>query len=447
MEWSPVSDFVLLSLLLLLATFLRLKSRVLQRLLMPNALVAGFLGFLLAQVLGVVSFHHLESLIYHLLNLTFAALSLGMVTRGRSYGQAASTGILMAFVFSLQLLAGFLLTFFLMATLCPDLFPTFGSLMAVGYASGPGQAFSFGSSWEGRGFAHGGEVGLIFGAVGFLWAYGVGTVWLNLGVRRGRAALLRDLRKVPEEVWTGIVPRRRRRAFGETVSSPEAVDTLSLQVALCGLVYALAYLVVRLLSLSSETAWGAAFVVTVIVGMAVRKVMEKVGADHLISPEVQKHVAGVCVDYAVAASVAAISLPALRMYALPLVLLSLAGGAVTVLAFLWLPRRVWRNYRFERTLVTYGTLTGTMDSGIALCRVVDPELSTPAVEDYVRGMPLMFLLILPLYGLLLLPLSGYGSGKAPLLYSLTLVGLLLSLPLFLLMWRRMGLWVPRRSQR
>ena len=173
------------------------------------------------------------------------------------------------------------------------------------------------------------------------------------------------------------------------------MDTLSLQAALCGLVYALAYLVTRLLSLGSDTAWGAMFVITVVVGMVVRRIMERTGTDFLISPGVQKHLAGICVDYAVAASVAAISLPALRAYALPLFLLSLAGGVVTVLAFLWLPSRVWRNYRFERTLVTYGTLTGTMDSGIALCRVVDPELRTPAVEDYVRGMPLMFLLILP----------------------------------------------------
>jgi len=439
--WSLVFDFVLLSLLLLVATFLRVKVRILQRLLLPNALVAGFLGFLLAQVLRLVSFHHLENLIYHLLNLTFAALTLGMVTRGRSYGQAASTGILMSFVFALQLLVGFALTFLLMGTLFPDLFPNFGSLMAIGYASGPGQAFSFGSSWEGRGFAHGGEVGLIFGAVGFLWAYGVGVVWLNVGVRRGRAALLRDLRRVPREVWTGILPRRGRRPLGEEVSSSEAVDTLSLQVALCGLVYALAYLVVRILSLGSDdTAWGAMFVVTVVVGMAVRKIMERTGTDFLISPGVQRHLAGVCVDYAVAASVAAISLPALRAYAFPLLLLSLAGGLVTVLAFLWLPERVWRNYRFERTLVTYGTLTGTMDSGIALCRVVDPELRTPAVEDYVRGMPLMFLLILPLYGLLFLPLSAYGSERSSLLYSLTLAGLFLFLLLYLLMWKKMGLW-------
>jgi ESS family glutamate:Na+ symporter len=439
--WSLVFDFILLSLLLLAATFLRLRIGILQRLLLPNALVAGFLGFLLAQVLGVISFHHLENLIYHLLNLTFASLALGMVARGRSYGQAASTGILMSFVFALQLLVGFALTFLLMGTLFPDLFPNFGTLMAVGYASGPGQAFSFGSSWEGRGFVHGGEVGLIFGAVGFLWAYGVGTVWLNVGVRKGRAALLKDLRRVPQEVWTGILPRKKRRPLGEMVSSSEAVDTLSLQVALCGLVYALAYLAVRFLSLGSDdTAWGAMFVVTVVVGMMVRKMMERTGTDFLISPGVQKHLAGICVDYAVAASVAAISLPALRAYALPLFLLSLAGGLVTVLAFLWFPQRVWRNYRVERTLVTYGTLTGTMDSGIALCRVVDPDLRTPAVEDYVRGMPLMFLLILPLYGLLFLPLRGYGSGGASLFYSLTLGGFFLFLFLFLLMWKRMGLW-------
>ncbi len=441
--WSYVLDFVFLSALLLFSTLLRAKIKIFQRVLMPNALVAGIFGLLLShQVLGLVPFYHLKDMVYHLLNLTFAFLVLGIPMGKGTYGQAASTGILMSFVFALQLLVGLSLTFVLLYTFMPTLFPAFGALMGIGYASGPGQAFAIGSSWESAGFPHGGDVGLIFGVIGFFWAYGVGVMLLNRGIGKGLSTKIKDMKSVPKEVWSGILPERKQRPVGKLTTSSEVVDTFTVQIALGGLVYMLAYMVAKGVDelISVNAVWGVLFILTVITGFVVRMIIERTGGDKLLSPGVQRHMAGACVDYTVAASVAAISIPVVSEYAVPLVLIALMGGLATLLVFFWLPRKIWRNYRFERTLVCYGTLTGTMDSGIALCRVVDPELSTPAVTDYVRGMPLMFVLVMPLFAIASIPVLGYGLPDSSLYCISAILLLLVCMGVLVGLWKKIGYW-------
>ena len=67
-EWSYFIDLGLISLALLLATFIRAKVRFFQKFLIPNALTAGFILLpfynYLAPLLGITT-GGLESLIYH----------------------------------------------------------------------------------------------------------------------------------------------------------------------------------------------------------------------------------------------------------------------------------------------------------------------------------------------------------------------------------------------
>ena len=424
--WSVVLDFVFLSILLLFATILRAKVKIIQRFLIPNALLAGVLGLILGtQILGVIKFSHLEAYTYHLLNLTFAALALGMVTqKGRESG-AISTGILMSFTAVIQLLVGLSVTIFLIYTFCPDLFPTFGAMMAMGYATGPGQAYSIGLGWEPYGFAYGGEIGLIFGAMGFFWAFAIGIAFINWAIRKGQTTRIKSLREVPKEVWTGIISRKKQKPVGRLTTSSEAIDTLTLQIALCGLVYLISYCILNPVAEKIPMLWGILFIVTVGVGIGVRNLMERLKVDYLIAPDIQRHISGICVDYMMAAAIAAIPLNIVVEYIWPIIPIGIAGGVVTVLIFLWLPKRVWRDYHFERMIVCYGTLTGTMTSGLALCRVVDPDFSTPAVRGYVYGMPLMFILIMPLFGIISIPISGLGAANPLIFYLVTLLLLML----------------------
>ena len=69
-------------------------------------------------------------------------------------------------------------------------------LLPLGFAQGPGQAFSIGTSWEELGFANGGNIGLAIATIGFLWAIFFGIPLLNVLVRKKKAWGLEDREKV-----------------------------------------------------------------------------------------------------------------------------------------------------------------------------------------------------------------------------------------------------------
>ena len=78
-SWTLIIDLGIISLALLLATFLRAKVPFFQRYLIPNALTAGFILLpfynYVFPLLGLGK-AGLESLVFHLLNLSFVAMAL-----------------------------------------------------------------------------------------------------------------------------------------------------------------------------------------------------------------------------------------------------------------------------------------------------------------------------------------------------------------------------------
>ena len=167
-SWSIFLDLGLICVALLIATFIRSKVRFFQKFLIPNALVAGFILLpfynIVAHWLGMGR-EGLENLVFHLLNLSFVAMSLrgmGMKGAGRRIFSSAVTIIIQ---YTLQVIVGFGLTLIFIATFLPKLFPSFGFLMPLGYGLGPGQAFAIGKGWEVFGFEGGGNLGLVFAAI------------------------------------------------------------------------------------------------------------------------------------------------------------------------------------------------------------------------------------------------------------------------------------------
>jgi ESS family glutamate:Na+ symporter len=442
-----------MSILLLFGTMIRAKMKPVQRFLIPNSLIAGLFGLLLSgQVLNIIHFSWLENWVYHLLNLAFAALGLGTVKSkfsGDRRKDIISTGILMNFIPCIQLIVGLVITLLFIYTIFPDLFPLFGSLMAIGYGTGPGQAFAIGSSLENMGFNYGGKIGLIFGGMGFLCAFFVGILLIHWGIKNKETTLTEDIKDIPQDVWTGIITKKQKPSAGELVTSSEAIDSLTLQLALCGLVYFIAFTFVRgavyLLTICgmggiAETLWGFVFLVTAVVGVIVRYIMVKIGISYLIDQGSQRRISGVCVDYMVTAAIIAISLVVVASYAIPLVIIGTIGGLITVFLMLWLKDHIWSDYRFENLILCYATLTGTMSSGLALCRVVDPDFSSTAVENYMYGMWMLLILDMPaLFIILNIFLAGYMN--APLLYYIIIIAIPVAFALGLFaMWKVFKIW-------
>lgn len=186
-SWKVIIDAGLISAALLLATLIRSKVRFFQKYLIPNALTAGFLLLpLYNYVLPPIGYskNGLGDLVYHLLNISFIAMSLRSSppkVKGHKGGGVLgmSSGILMGY--ATQALLGLFLTLLFI----PAVHPAFGLHLPLGFALGPGQAYAIGKGWESMGFEGGSSVGLAFAAIGYLWACFGGVVLINKGIRKG----------------------------------------------------------------------------------------------------------------------------------------------------------------------------------------------------------------------------------------------------------------------
>jgi ESS family glutamate:Na+ symporter len=425
-SWSIFLDLGLICAALLIATFIRSKVRFFQKFLIPNALIAGFILLpfynYAAPRLGMGN-EGLENLVFHLLNLSFVAMSLrGMGTKGAGR-RIFSSAVIIIIQYTLQVIVGFGLTLLFIYTFLPKLFPSFGLLMPLGYGLGPGQAFAIGKGWEVFGFEGGGNLGLVFAALGYLWACFLGIALITIGRRQGwmdpQLAGLIDQRRLR----TGILPLKESRPVGSLLTTEtEAIDTLSFNLALVLGVYLLAYLFLQLLTFLLSFAgdmgtqlannlWGIAFIFAAVIAMFVKRIFRAFNIDHAVDNGTLTRLAGGCIDIMVTAAIAAITIVLLTRFWIPILVIAIVGAVVSTITIFWTVSRLFTDNRFTRAIMFYGNLTGTLSTGLALLRVVDPDFKTPVATDYMYGTGITFVLVIPLILMLNLPGYWYTTGQ------------------------------------
>jgi ESS family glutamate:Na+ symporter len=408
-SWKIVIDAGAIALAILFATLLRARVSFFQKFLIPNALTAGFIllpiyNFVLPSI--GYSTNKLGELVYHLLNVSFIAMSLRSAPPkikghkgGGVLGMAA--GILSGY--ALQALLGLALTLFFL----PKLFPSFGLFLPLGFASGPGQSFAIGRGWEAMGFQGASTVGLSVAAIGYLWGCFGGIVLINVGRRKGwlegrSLEVLRD-----KAILTGIVPRETERPIGaRNTTDSDALDSFSFHISVVLFAYLLSFLFLKLLTFGlgfagktgmelATNLWGLNFIFSAIIAILLRKLIEGIKLDYLLDDDSLSRVTGLAVDFMLAGAVAAISLSFIAMYWFPIILMTTVCGLMTFIVTPWMCSRMFHDYRFERMLMIFGVNTGTLSTGLALLRVTDPEFRTSVASDYMLSAGLSFALAIP----------------------------------------------------
>jgi ESS family glutamate:Na+ symporter len=427
-DWNLFIDLGVITAALLFATFLRARVRFFQKYLIPNALTAGLIllplyNFVLPHV-GITA-DGLGELAYHLLGISFIAMSLRTGRRTKAVGENRlfATVIIVLSQFALQVLAGLLLTFFFISTFYPDLYEPFGYLLPLGFVQGPGQAFAIGESWTGLGIEGAGSVGLTFAAIGFILATFGGVFLINFGIRRGwvsreELAPLRESR-----VRTGIYPRDSERPVGAVMTTEtEAIDSMSLNAGLVLTSYFLTYLFLRFITwalslvgpLGAELAmnlWGISFIFAALIGLAVKHTIQALRVDHVIDTRTMNRISGLSVDVMVTSAIGAISLVAVSTYWIPIVVLALVGALLTFTTVPWIASRIFRDHKFHRMLLIFGVSTGTLSTGLALLRVIDPDFETPVASDYTYAAGITFVFAIPFILSISLPVRAFVTGN------------------------------------
>ena len=203
-------------------------------------------------------------------------------------------------------------------------------------------------------------------------------------------------------------------------TDPDAIDSLSLWLAIVFGVYLASYGllsgITELLALLgpagrelADNLWGIAFIFGLLVALAVRALAERLGLAHLLDGGGLTRVAGGAVDFMIAAGLASIAIGVIAEYWPVLAVFALLIGVLTAGSLFWVTPRMFADHSFARLLMFYGSLTGTITTGIALVRVVDPELRTPAAADYCYASGLTFFLAIPMILVLNVPATGGGA--------------------------------------
>lgn len=427
--WMTFINFGVISAALLLATFLRARVRFFQKYLIPNALTAGFLLLIFynyaAPYIGM-SQEDLGGFAYHLLNLSFIAMVLRKpADRGaRTKKRSLTMAVALLSQYAVQAVLGLALTFLLIYTVMPDLFPTIGLLVPLGFSSGPGQAFAIGQTWEATefGFTGAGSVGLTFAAIGFLWACFGGVFLINVGIRRGWIKK-GESRGKDGKLRNGFFEKDVALPVGSRLTTEtEAIDTMTYNAAAVLLVYLLAFLLLKVITWAlgfagqmgndlASSLWGIGFIFCALTAMAVRKFVSLVKIHHTLDSGSLTRIAGLAIDYMVAASLGAISIVVVKEYWLPILIMSVLAGALAFILIPWIGSRMFPDNRFARTMIVYGAATGTLATGLALLRVIDPDFETPVASDYMPASAIVFVFAIPLILQIHLPAYGYRDGK------------------------------------
>jgi len=426
-----------------LASLCRARIAAVERLGIPDCILAGMLGLLVGPGgLGWVSIDSgvLESAVYHGLALVFIAVGLQEAPAGRKGGGGRSMAFAIPFMAVMQGLLGLLMVLLLTAVLGAALHPGFGLLLPLGFNQGPGQALSMGSAWEQSGLVNGSQVGLIMAAMGFFWAIVAGVPLIALG---------RKLGWLEDPGRSGTAPDSQVSAQSDTLpdTGPGGLEVLTLHVVFIGVVYLATFGVVSALASGlaakpqlAAMIWGFHFLVGVGLAMALRIFWRRVarGGGLPLDTGLLGRIAGLTVDFVTCAAISAVQVGVLRDNFVPIFVITTLGGGATLLFSIWLARRAFPEAPFEHCLVLFGISTGTLPMGLALLRKVDPQFKGPAPASAVLGAVGALVFSIPLLLVVMpIPVGQWPDGFPGAVWLC--VGILaVYLGVIVLAWKKLG---------
>lgn len=397
--WDPIIQIGVIAGLILLANVLRRKIKLVQKTLLPTAVLAGFL-LLFIRTSGIININAvmLEKLTYHALALGFICMSLRIPEKNSDSGAmiGSKSGALIVSTYLVQALAGLVVSLGLAYTFMPDLFKASGILLPMAYGQGPGQANNVGTTYEALGMVSGRTFGLSLAATGYLCACVVGVVFLNIYNRKNRLERIQNKEDISGSVTIDTFQNN------DEIPISESVDKLSIQFALVALVYLLTYWFTRgvnnLISMIAPGAagtvgtllWGFNFIIGSMVAILCRTVFKQLRSKKIMNHQYQNNyllsrMSGLAFDLMIVAGIAGINIDDLSGYWVPFILMAVLGAIVTFIYLLYMCKKLYPDYAYEGFFSMYGMLTGTISSGVLLLREIDPNFETPAANNLVTG--------------------------------------------------------------
>ena len=391
MDYTHMSflyDFAFMSLLLIVAQFLRSKIKFLQMFYIPASVLAGIMGLLLGpQFLNIIPWSgKIGSYAYMLVCVLFGGLFLGKKSKGNAKKALTQVGASFCVNMGAEFLCfgvALLVGGSLIMLLFPNVFPEISLLMPSGYCGGHGYASTIGTALNNLlGREDGAIIGQTFATMGLLTGLFVGIACINYATRKGATRLVDKAESLPEDCRTGIVPPDKRISMGEETINPMSMDPLAWHLALTLIATLAGYMFYDWYKQYLPDIELPVMCLTMIFGVIIQTILNHTPFRDSVDEHVEGRIGSMVTDYLVGFGVTSISITVVMEFAGPILLLCLLG-TFTSLSFVFIiGRKLFHNFWFERSIFVFGWTTGVVAIGVTLLRIVDPEAKSGTLSDY-----------------------------------------------------------------
>lgn len=430
--YTFLADFAIMSLLLVVAQFIRAHVKVIQKLLLPSSVVAGLIGLLTGpQFLGILPLsEHASSYSGVLIVILFASLFIGTESKGsfkKTMSEAGDTFLLNSAVYFGQYGFALLLGGVFMALCYPAVNVGFSLLMPGGFIGGHGTAATFGRAFEElSGWDEAQTIGQTFATIGILSGVILGTMCINVATKKKATRFITEASSLPDSMLTGLIHPTEQDSIGRATVHSMSLDPLAWHLSLVLIAAGAGYIITNWLTGLFPGISIPMFSVAMLCGVAVQFVLRLFRLTDYVDREVVSKIGNSTTDYLVGFAVASIKVSVVIKYAVPLLVLSLIGLAFVFGYLLIVSQRLFHNFWFERGIFIFGWSTGVAAIGVTLLRVVDPNLRSKTLEDY--GMAYVFMSFIEIGLIAILPslvVSGYQfvAGAVCMVLFLILLGI------------------------
>lgn len=380
MEYNYMSflmDFCFMSLLLVIAQFLRAKIKFFQMFYIPASLLAGIMGLLLGpQFANIIPWSgQIGSYAYMLVCVLFGGLFLGKkekISPKKIFNKVGDSFCVNMgaefFCFGIALLVGGAL----IMVIYPQVFTEIAVLMPSGYCGGHGYASTIGTALNNLlGRTDGVVIGQTFATMGLLTGLFVGIACINYATRKGATRLVKSAQALPEDCRTGIIPAEKQVSMGKETINPMSMDPLAWHLALTLIATLAGYKFYDFYKQYLPQIELPVMCLTMIAGVILQSILNHTPFKDSVDEHVEGRIGSMVTDYLVGFGVASISITVVMEFIGPIVLLCVLGALTSLTLVFVVGRKLFRNFWFERSIFVFGWTTGVVAIGLTLLRIVD----------------------------------------------------------------------------
>ena len=434
MEYNYMSflmDFCFMSLLLVIAQFLRAKIKFFQMFYIPASLLAGIMGLLLGpQFANIIPWSgQIGSYAYMLVCVLFGGLFLGKkekISPKKIFNKVGDSFCVNMgaefFCFGIALLVGGALSM----VIYPQVFTEIAVLMPSGYCGGHGYASTIGTALNNLlGRTDGVVIGQTFATMGLLTGLFVGIACINYATRKGATRLVKSAQALPEDCRTGIIPAEKQVSMGKETINPMSMDPLAWHLALTLIATLAGYKFYDFYKQYLPQIELPVMCLTMIAGVILQSILNHTPFKDSVDEHVEGRIGSMVTDYLVGFGVASISITVVMEFIGPIVLLCVLGALTSLTLVFVVGRKLFRNFWFERSIFVFGWTTGVVAIGLTLLRIVDPEAKSGTLSDY--GYSYTLQSVIEVFIIALVPIMAVSYGCIATGAVLTVIALALFL--------------------